>query len=465
MSNLFVPSAQLKEIRNLDKGTVTNSESKSTLYGRKNLTSYGLLLSDGTLVEAIYDETKRPSLSFLVAPPDGPTSEANSFTDRGEVFSPPTGDVDVISGGTVTLASGVADYGTPALLIEELYKYLRRSVDLEQFQLKLMANWTLMTYAYDAWDAVPYLRFKGEPGTGKTRCLAMLQLLCYRATDLGVGPSKSALFRTSDRVRGTMLIDEADYEGDLRSDLIQLLNAGYKKNGTMTISSPHGDDWKAKPYRVGGPKALANREDFPDRATETRCVTIHTVQKPLAPHIPTRLPPSFMADAAVIRKKLLQWRIDNARSLPSLEGELSCLEARAREICLPLYSCSPDPDFRQELLQWFKCHTMELRHEEPSRIVLESIIACRPKDQEAIPVARIRKNALVIAARRDLPDRHFAPKRVADLLRGLRFETKRRNDGAHFYFDAAVFEQQCKRFEISIGCRDGSDADAKSSTC
>jgi hypothetical protein len=45
----------------------------------------------------------------------------------------------------------------------------------------------------------------------------------YRSVDLVVCPTKSPLFGSIDSVRGTLLIDEADYDGDFRFVLIKLL--------------------------------------------------------------------------------------------------------------------------------------------------------------------------------------------------------------------------------------------------
>jgi hypothetical protein len=117
----------------------------------------------------------------------------------------------------------------------------------------MLANYALMTWSWDAWNAVPYLRFQGQPGTGKTRCLEVLKEICYRAVDLGVNPTPAGLFRSIDSIRGTFLIDEADYDGDFQSELIKLLNSGYRKDGVHTLCGKNDQEWEPRTLSVGGP--------------------------------------------------------------------------------------------------------------------------------------------------------------------------------------------------------------------
>ena len=40
--------------------------------------------------------------------------------------------------------------------------------------------YVLLTWVYDTFNELPYLRLKGEFGTGKTRCLLTIGSLCYK---------------------------------------------------------------------------------------------------------------------------------------------------------------------------------------------------------------------------------------------------------------------------------------------
>lgn len=110
--------------------------------------------------------------------------------------------------------------------------HLAKFIDHEPYVISLMAHYAMMTHVWDAFSAVPYLRLKGQPGTGKSRCLKVMKDLCYRTVDLGAGMSKAALYRSIDNVGGTAIIDEAEFGGvDLQAAVFQVLNKGYEKDG------------------------------------------------------------------------------------------------------------------------------------------------------------------------------------------------------------------------------------------
>jgi hypothetical protein len=263
------------------------------------------------------------------------------------------------------------------VLLRALESFVSQYIDLPRFELSLIAHYAMATWVWDAWNAVPYLRFKGEPGTGKTRCLEALEQICYRSVNSGPNPTKSVFFRRAEVFRGTMILDEADIEGDLRSDYIQMLNVGYKKNGTVSVSDKNGDRWEPKSFRIGGPKVLSNRLDFPDRALETRCFTIYTVSKSLSEHIPIELSEEFYADGVRLRNMLLKYRMDTFHAIQRDETPMRGLDGRTAQIGLPIHTISPDPDFRRAFLNFLRNRTNDRREVDPLKITLEAIQGVR----------------------------------------------------------------------------------------
>ena len=152
-----------------------------------------------------------------------------------------------------------------------------------------------MTWVYDLFTAVPYLRFLGEPGTGKSRMLQVAGHLAYKGIFAGGATTSSPLFRLIEVYRGTLVIDEADYKAsDTWTDIIKILNAGYMK-GVPVLRSE----------KVGTPRTKAlrclwaedNRESFPiqqDGTIETRCITLEMDEQQLRPEIPRQLRRSSM---------------------------------------------------------------------------------------------------------------------------------------------------------------------------
>jgi hypothetical protein len=413
--------------------------------------TYGLVLDDGTIIDAIYDKTARPNCSFAVARPDGTISLKTSVTVNGVTTFPPLDQISRFERGSAILASGVDEYGTSQDLLHSIESHLGKYIDQESFIISLMANYVMMTYVWDAFSAIPYLRFKGQPGTGKSRCLKIMKNLCYRTINLGAGMSKAALYRSIDNVGGTLVIDEAEYgAANLQSDVMKVLNMGYEREGTITLCSPKGkDDWETRDYRVGGPKLLANRHDFGDFALETRCITIETVSRNLAEHIRAEFPREFEKEGERLRNQSLKWRFDHLHSLDKREDALRHLDGRARQLALPIYSVSPDLEFRRVFIRRMEEGSESLREDDPSRIVLEAIASFAKQNRaNGVYAAEIRERALARAHDRDIPYYFFQPKKVADLIRGLGFKTVKHQHGQFVLFDPKQLALQCDQFHI-----------------
>ena len=138
-----------------------------------------------------------------------------------------------------------------------------------------LALWVMLTYAYPAWPAVPYLYLGGPAGSGKTRVFEVLSRLVFRPLQSSnmTGP---ALFRTLHSKGGTLLYDEAERlkqstpdVGEVRSMLL----AGYKRGGRATRLEPVGDTFRTVEFEVYGPKALACIRGLPE-ALSSRCIPV-----------------------------------------------------------------------------------------------------------------------------------------------------------------------------------------------
>src|SRR5437868_7678103 len=88
-------------------------------------------------------------------------------------------------------------------------------------------SYVLLTWVYDRFNELPYLRLRGDYGTGKTRFLLTLCSICYKPIFASGASSVSPLFHMLDRFGGTLIIDEADFRfSDEKADLTKILNNG-----------------------------------------------------------------------------------------------------------------------------------------------------------------------------------------------------------------------------------------------
>ncbi len=67
----------------------------------------------------------------------------------------------------VLLPSAVCESASKADLLDAIRAYLHRYVDLSPVFADIAAYYILLTWVYDAFNELPYLRFRGEYGTGE----------------------------------------------------------------------------------------------------------------------------------------------------------------------------------------------------------------------------------------------------------------------------------------------------------
>jgi hypothetical protein len=229
--------------------------------------------------------------------------------------------------------------------LEELIAFAHKYADVPPFWESLMAHYAMFSWVYDRFTALPYLRFQGEPGTGKTRCLQIVGNLSYKAIVAAGASSSASIFRLIDIYHGTLLFDEADFkDSELWADIVKILNTGYARG--FPILRCDGDTHEPRAFNVFGPKVLSTRRVFGDQALETRCITLNTTETKPRASVPRQLPPEFYPEARNLRNKLLQWRFDNYWLVQADESKLMALEPRLTQIGTPLGSIAK---FRDEV--------------------------------------------------------------------------------------------------------------------
>jgi hypothetical protein len=138
-----------------------------------------------------------------------------------------------------------------------------------------LSLWTMLTYTYPVWPAVPYLSIGGPLGSGKSRVFDVLVQLVFNPLPSS-NLTAACLFRTLHAQAGTLLLDEAEKLRDRTPDvgeLLSILLAGYKHGGQATRLERVGDDFKTSSFDVYGPKAIAGISNLPP-ALASRCIPI-----------------------------------------------------------------------------------------------------------------------------------------------------------------------------------------------
>ncbi|HWA92071.1 MAG TPA: hypothetical protein VG889_18670 [Rhizomicrobium sp.] len=311
---------------------------------------------DRTLVELVYDAAKRTT-GLAVSRFNGLWNiEREVRIDTGETLIPYSPKNNLIANECVLLPSGPSEFFTKEELVADIEAFLHRYVDLSPLFAKIASYYVLLTWVHDIFNEVPYLRLRGEYGTGKTRALMTIGSLCYKAFSASGASTTSPIFHTLDAFGGTLLFDEADLPySDARADIVKILNNGTVRGMPVlrTVVNRH-KEFNPRAFKVFGPKIVAMRGAFDDRALESRFFTEETGRSKLRADIPIQLPGAMKAEALALRNRLLHFRFRNFFSIKAdptvlIEG----VEPRLNQTAAPLLSLIDDSAQRAEIQHAF----------------------------------------------------------------------------------------------------------------
>lgn len=301
---------------------------------------------DGTIVELVLNSGG----TALCCYKDGKFTMSSSIEDRGERLVPMPASNNLIKHNAVLLPEKPGEYGTEEELLDDLRIYVRRYVDLSPEFSEVVCAYVLLTWVYDAFNEVCYLRFSGDYGSGKSRALYVIGSVCNKPFFASAASTISPVFYTLDIFRGTLILDEADFRySDLKSDITKIMNNGSTKGfpvlrQTQTVTK----EFDPRAFNVYGPKLVAMRKTFDDIALESRFITEDMNSRSVGAHIPINLPDTQASEALELRNKFLRYRF---RTL-SISGIQVTQVDRARsgrfnQTVVPLLSVVSDEKMRE----------------------------------------------------------------------------------------------------------------------
>ncbi len=319
------------------------------------------VLPDGTPVETVYNPASRRTLFCIFR--EGSCSYEPALVVDGERNVPYSPRNNLLVHEVVLLPSHAEEYGTEAELVGEIQTYLHRYVDVSPLFEKIASYYVLLSWVYDAFNELPYLRLRGDPGTGKTRFLLTLGSICYKPIFASGASTVSPLFRLLDAVRGTLVIDEGDFRlSDEKAEIVKILNNGNARGFPILRSEVNTrKEYSPTAYSVFGPKLVATRGFFEDQALESRCLTEEMGQSRLRSDVPITLPSEQKAESLGLRNKLLLFRFRNRTHRQDV-AELAdvAIEPRLNQIFAPLSSVVGDQATRDELKALARRYQAEL---------------------------------------------------------------------------------------------------------
>src|SRR5204863_10034635 len=174
-----------------------------------------------------------------------------------------------------------------------------RHVEVSEGFEEIATYYVLFSWVYDAFHEVPYVRVRGGYGSGKTRFLLTVGSLCRLPIFASAASTVSPIFRLLEAFRGTLILDEGDFRfSDEKSEVVKILNNGNAKGFPVLRTEVSAKkEFDPRAYQVFGPKVIATRGFFQDRALESRCVTEDMRGHALRSEIPLNLEERFDEDA------------------------------------------------------------------------------------------------------------------------------------------------------------------------
>jgi len=208
-------------------------------------------------------------------------------------------------------------------VLSELMATLRRFVVLGQSALVALALWVLHTYLFDAfWVTARLAVTSPEKRCGKTLLLILLRLLVAKPL-MAANASPAAIFRCVEKVRPTLLIDEADTFLHGRDELRGILNSGHHREGCVLRTA--GDDHEPRAFSTFAPVAIAMIGQLPDTLAD-RSIAVRMARKKPEETV-ERLRLDRLGSFEELRRRIVRWAADSREILagadPDVPGELN----------------------------------------------------------------------------------------------------------------------------------------------
>jgi len=319
---------------------------------------------------------------LAVRDPSGQVSELMpSFTLEGQKYLPIPA-TQIITKNIVRLPSELGEETDEKDLIFKTKHQILKYFDFgsDDFFEEFTAFYVPFTYMYDGFMEVSYLRGLGDYGTGKTRFLKAVGMLCYRPIYMSGGSSAASIYHLLDLYRGTLVLNEGDFtQSDESSIIAKILNGGTERDESITRMRGSMENMTVEAYNVFGPKVIATRKEFNDYAIRSRCLTMEMV--PMAPHprIPQSLPPEKEEQDRYLRNLWTMYRMQNAQENIQVDQSQTDrnIEPRLNQITLSLLTTIKDEEARnniKEFLRRYNERTRGERYEMFSARVLEGLM-------------------------------------------------------------------------------------------
>jgi hypothetical protein len=259
----------------------------------------------------LFEEIYKPNEPPIYACWDGKEVKYfNSYENEQAKYTPIYD--DLLRENAIKLSTGVEEYVSTEKLVGDIQNHIRKYLDIPDLELKQLSYVILLSWVYDKANNLMFPRALGDYGTGKSRFLDTIGGLCYKSCSCCGAVTPAVIYRVAKKWAGTLVIDEADLKrSDENNEIVTILNCRYERNRpVLRCSTDKADNFEVQAFDIYGPTVLGTRQEFKDRALESRCLTT-VMRQTMRKDIPVVLPKEFYEEQTKLRNKLLLWRFKN----------------------------------------------------------------------------------------------------------------------------------------------------------
>lgn len=284
------------------------------------------------------------------------------FTSARDYFAPPiikkANEIRVLDTGVAidkTLDRAARRWSLPAILQFlqdggqvcrpwELYHrlervYIERIWFAESGNYMILALYTMLSYVFPVFDAIPYLHFTGLAGSGKTHAARLLATLSFNG-HVEVDPTEASLFRTIEATRGLVVLDDQETGVTNRSHsenpFMTILKTGYKRGARVTRMERRGNEFVPLTFDVYGPKVITNVFGLEDILADR---VIPILMREIPPNLQSSINTSPLRDneAQPLIDGLMLFTMCHTPAIAEMAGGHTSHRTRTEEIFRPLY--------------------------------------------------------------------------------------------------------------------------------
>ena len=224
--------------------------------------------------------------------------------------------------------------GDIAAALDAAEGLLRRYVALSEAQFVAVALWVAHAHALDAASTTPYLHVtSAEAESGKSRLMECLEVLVPKPM-YAASMTPAVLYRAVEKLRPTLLVDEADNllrDKEAKSELLGLLNAGYRR-GALAYRMGGGNRDELQSFETFSAKAIAGLDGLV-ATLASRCLRVEMQRRRTDEHVEDFFREDVHSEAEPIRDGLAAWAEQNIETLRATKPARLGVRDRLEEAC------------------------------------------------------------------------------------------------------------------------------------